>query len=76
MKMYVIIHPSKPTFYLNPYVQGIVSADHAVTVALDVMGLGEAERWRTTAVEISMISPADQAPSAEIAGQLALEVPA
>jgi hypothetical protein len=57
MKMWAIIHPDRPTFYLNPHVSGIVNAGHAITVGLSVMGLPETERFRTSSAEIYMISP-------------------
>ena len=45
-----------PTFYLHPTVQGILSADHAVRVASNVIStfIHPTERAEITAVEVEL----------------------
>lgn len=51
-KMWAVTYKQRPTFYLDPHVSGIVSADHARRIAADVMGVSDPDNVHAYLINI------------------------
>lgn len=50
--MWAVTYKCRPTFYLDPHVSGITSADHARRIAADVMGVSDPDNVSAHRIDI------------------------